>query len=226
MKITAREKAVRQAIIDHCLAMNATGLNQGTSGNISARYKDRMLITPSATAYEALKPAMIASMPIDGDYGNWDGPLKPSSEWRFHLDILRARPDAGAVVHVHSPFATALAINRRPIPACHYMIAAFGGNDIRCSGYARYGTQALSKEALKALKGRNGCLLANHGQIAVGATLDKAMWLAVELEAIARQYYLALQIGKPVILSDRAIRETQKGFSTYGLQDHDEQAVA
>lgn len=219
MKITAKETAIRQAIIDNCLEMNASGLNQGTSGNISVRHGKHMLITPSGTPYKAMRPEMIVSMPVDGEYGTWEGPLKPSTEWRFHLDILKARPDVGAVVHTHSTFATALAIARKPIPACHYMIAAFGGNDIRCAEYALYGTEALSTRVLKALQGRNGCLLANHGMIACGATLDKAMWLAVELETLAKQYSLALQIGDPVILTDLEIEETARGFSTYGLQD-------
>jgi L-fuculose-phosphate aldolase len=216
--MTRDERELRKAIIDKCRWMNASGLNQGTSGNISARYKDRMLITPSATRYEAMKPEMIASMPIEGEYGSWTGPLKPSTEWRFHLDIMRARPDAGSVVHTHSTYATALAIARKEIPACHYMVAAFGGNDIRCAGYARYGTAELSELALGALDGRKGCLLANHGMIAVGADLEKAMWLAVELETLARQYYLALTLGPPHILSDSAIAEVAKGFASYGLQ--------
>jgi L-fuculose-phosphate aldolase len=216
--MTREERQLREAIIAKCRWMNASGLNQGTSGNISARYKDKMLITPSATPYEAMKPEMIASMPIAGEYGSWTGPLKPSTEWRFHLDIMRARPDVGSVVHTHSTFATVLAIARKPIPACHYMIAAFGGSDIRCAGYALYGTAELSELALSALEGRNGCLLANHGMIAVGPDLDKAMWLAVELETLARQYYLALTLGAPHILSDQEIAETAKGFSTYGLQ--------
>jgi L-fuculose-phosphate aldolase len=177
-----------------------------------------MLITPSATPYEAMKPEMIASMPIEGEYGSWTGPLKPSTEWRFHLDIMRARSDAGSIVHTHSTYATVLAIARKAIPACHYMVAAFGGNDIRCAGYARYGTAELSELALKALDGRNGCLLANHGMIAVGADLDKAMWLAVELETLARQYYLALALGPPHILSDAAIADVAQGFASYGLQ--------
>jgi L-fuculose-phosphate aldolase len=152
------------------------------------------------------------------EYGSWTGPLQPSTEWRFHLDITRGRPDIGSVVHTHSTFATVLAIARKPIPACHYMMAAFGGNDIRCAGYARYGTKQLSELALAALEGRNGCLLANHGMIAVGANLDKALWLAVELETIARQYYLSLALGSPFILSGEEIAETARGFSTYGLQ--------
>jgi L-fuculose-phosphate aldolase len=215
--MTRDERELREAIIAKCRWMNASGLNQGTSGNVSARYDDRMLITPSATPYEAMTPEMIASMPLDGVDGAWTGPLRPSTEWRFHLDIMRARPDLGSVVHTHSTYATVLAIARKSIPACHYMVAAFGGNDIRCAGYARYGTKELSELALAALEGRSGCLLANHGMIAVGPNLDKAMWLAVELETIARQYYLSLALG-PHILSEEEIAETARGFSTYGLQ--------
>lgn len=215
--MTRQERQLREAIIAKCRWMNASGLNQGTSGNISARYQDRMLITPSAIPYDAMTPDIIASMSL-GEYGDWEGPLWPSTEWRFHLDIMRARADVGAVVHTHSTYATVLAIARKSIPACHYMIAAFGGTDIRCAGYARYGTKELSDLALAALDRRNGCLLANHGMIAVGANLDKAMWLAVELETIARQYYLSLALGAPHILGEAEIADTAKGFSTYGLQ--------
>ncbi len=213
------ERKLRQEIIDNCRRMNDSGLNQGTSGNISARFEERMLITPSGTPYEALEPGMIAAMPLHGDYGSWDGPLKPSTEWRFHLDILRSRPEVGAVVHAHPTFCTTLAIARKDIPACHYMMAAFGGPTVRCSRFEIYGTEALSVTALEALEGRKACLLANHGSIATGENLAKAMWLAVELETIARQYYYSLLIGGPVILSDEQIAETAKGFSTYGLQE-------
>lgn len=213
------ERALRQGIIHNCLWMNASGLNQGTSGNISARYGGRMLITPSATPYEALKPGMIASMPIEGEHGAWEGPLRPSTEWRFHLDIMRTRPDAGAIVHTHATYCTALAIARKPIPAVHYMMAAFGGTDIRCADYATYGTEALSKAVLRALEGRNACLLANHGMIAVGPTLEKAMWLAVELETLARQYFHTLLIGGPVLLSEAEIEDARRSFAGYGLQD-------
>ena len=130
------DKELRRSIVDHCIGMNASGLNQGTSGNISVRVGDNILITPSATPYQAMKPGDVAMMPLEGDYGAWEGPLEPSSEWRFHLDIMRARPDVGAILHAHSTFATILAIARKEIPACHYMIAAFGGNNIRCSGFA------------------------------------------------------------------------------------------
>ena len=148
--MTDTELQLREAIIAKCRWMNATGLNQGTSGNISARHGNTMLISPSATPYDAMTPDMIAAMPIEGDYGSWTGPLKP--------------------------------IARKEIPACHYMIAAFGGMNVRVADYARFGTKELSEHALKALENRTACLLANHGMIATGASLDKAMWLAVELE--------------------------------------------
>jgi L-fuculose-phosphate aldolase len=214
-----KERQLRQEIIDKCRWMNASGLNQGTSGNISARFGRRMLITPSATPYEDITVDMIASMPIKGGYGSWDGPLKPSTEWRFHLDIMKKRPEVGAIVHTHATFATVLAIARREIPACHYMIAAFGGNNVRCADYATYGTKELSANALKALEGRTACLLANHGLIATGPTLDKAMWTAVELETIAGQYYYSLTLGSPHILTDEQIEDARKGFATYGLQE-------
>ena len=200
--------------------MNRNGLNQGTSGNISVRHEGRMLITPTATSYEAMRPDMLASMPIDDSaVAVFDGPLRPSSEWRFHRDILRERPEIQAVVHAHPTFATTLSIGRLSIPACHYMIAAFGGNDVRCSDFAVYGTAALSTHALKALEGRTACLLANHGSIALGADLDKAMWRAVELETIARQYFYSLQLKDgPVILGDAEIEETLRSFGAYGLQ--------
>lgn len=210
------EDDARRAIIEACRGMNAAGLNQGTSGNISVRHGGVMLITPSATPYETMLPEMIAAMPLEGDYGAWSGPLKPSTEWRFHLDILRSRPDAGAVVHAHPPFCTTLAVARRAIPPCHYMIAAFGGTDVRCAPYALFGTAALSANTLAALEGRSACLLANHGMIACGPTLARAMWLAVELEALAQQYWQALLIGGPVLLSEAEVAEAAARFGSYG----------
>jgi L-fuculose-phosphate aldolase len=217
MAMSRPERRLRQAIIDQCRWMNASGLNQGTSGNISVRWRDGMLITPSATPYEAMTPEMIAFMPLDAAEGTWQGPLKPSTEWRFHRDIMRARADVGAVVHTHSTFATALALHRRAIPACHYMVAAFGGNTVRCADYATYGTQALSDHVLAALEGRNACLMANHGMLATGPDLAKAMWRAVELETLARQYVHALALGEPVILTDAEMAEVAAGFASYGL---------
>jgi len=224
--MTDTELHLREAIIAKCRWMNATGLNQGTSGNISARCGKTMLISPSAIPYDSLTPDMIATMPIDGEYGSWNGPLKPSTEWRFHLDIMKARPDVGGIVHTHATYSTVLAIARKEIPACHYMMAAFGGVNVRVSDYARFGTKELSDHALKALENRTACLLANHGMIATGASLDKAMWLAVELETIARQYYLTLAIGGPVLLSEADISETAAAFGSYGVQDPPAEAAA
>ena len=211
------ETKLRQAIVDQCRWMNATGLNQGTSGNISVRLGDTMLITPSAVPYDEMTAAMIAAMPLEGEYGTWDGPKKPSSEWRFHLDLMRARPEVGAIVHTHSTYATTLAIARKPSPAVHYMIAAFGGSDIRVADYATFGTPELSENVLKAMEGRKGCLMANHGMLTAGEDLGRAMWLAVELETLARQFVTALQVGGPVVLSDAEIAETAARFAEYGL---------
>jgi len=220
--MNSKEQALRQEIVERCLEMNAKGINQGTSGNISARYGDRMLISPSAVPYEEMRPEMIASMPLDGN-GEWDGPMKPSSEWRFHFALLRERSEADAIIHTHATYCTTLAIAHKSIPSCHYMIAAFGGNNVRCAGYARFGTDALSRLAVDAMKDRSACLLANHGMIVIGETLKKAMWRAVELETIARQYFLSLQIGG-VLLSDAAIDETIAGFAGYGQQPDDGKA--
>jgi L-fuculose-phosphate aldolase len=221
-KANKQEHELRTAIIAACKHMNAIGLNQGTSGNISVRFGDRMLITPSGVPYHEMAPEVLAAMPIEGAYGSWDGPLAPSTEWRFHLDITRARPEVGAIVHAHSTFATALAIARKDIPACHYMIAAAGGPTIRCASYATYGTKELSDNALQALEDRSACLLANHGMIATGPNLDKAMWLAVELETIARQYVVSLSIGGPVLLSNAEIARVKEGFKSYGPRGRDE----
>ncbi|KZM48658.1 class II aldolase/adducin family protein [Labrenzia sp. OB1] len=213
------ERALRQELIACCQEMNVNGLNQGTSGNISARFEDRMLISPSATPYDQLEPEMIASVDLNDLSGAWEGPLKPSTEWRFHHALLRERKDAEAVVHAHPTYCTTLAMARKEIPSCHYMIAAFGSTNVRCAGYATFGTEELSKLAIEAIQDRTACLLANHGMIAVGESLAKAMWRAVELETIARQYYLSLQIGGPVLLSQEAIADTLNSFSGYGLQD-------
>jgi L-fuculose-phosphate aldolase len=214
--VEERELVLRRGIVEACRRMNASGLNQGTSGNISARHGDAMLITPTGTPYDEMAPEDIARMPLEGEYGSWEGPLAPSSEWRFHLDIMRARPEVGAIVHCHPTYGTALAMCRKEIPAAHYMIAAAGGPSVRCGGYATYGTKELSEEALKALEGRTCCLLANHGTIATGADLGKAMWLAVELETLARQYYLTLCIGGPVLLPDAEIELVKERFRSYG----------
>ena len=213
------EASLRREVVRAARRMNELGINQGTSGNISIRCGDRMLITPSATPYEEMQPEDLASMPLEGERGAWSGPLPPSTEWRFHLDILRARPDAGAVVHTHAAYCTALSILRREIPAVHYMIAAFGGPTIRCASYAVFGTEELAVAALQALRDRQACLLANHGMIVVGPTLRRAMWLALELEALAKQYILSLQAGEPVILTDAEVEQASARFADYGLRE-------
>lgn len=206
----------RREIIAHCLKMNSSGLNQGTSGNLSVRWAEGMLVTPSGIAYEALQPEDIVYMTLDG---RCEHPLAPSSEWRFHRDIYVAKPEVGAVVHAHPTHCTALAIRGMEIPAVHYMIACAGGPSIRCAGYHTYGTAELSQAAIEALKDRTCCLLANHGMIATGANMAKAMWLAIEMETLARQYILSLQLGGPNILPDDEIARVVAKFRNYGLKE-------
>ena len=214
-----RDHDLRLKIVAHARALNRLGINQGTSGNVSARHGESMLITPSGTDYAAMRPESISLMPLAGADGEWSGPLRPSSEWRFHRDIMRARSDIGAIVHTHAPYATALAMLRKPIPAAHYMIAAFGGPTIRCTDYAPFGTQELSDLAVAGLDGRHGVLLGSHGMIATGATLEQALWRAVELEALAKMYHLALLVGTPAILSDAEVAHLVERFKSYGVLD-------
>ncbi|HNP34681.1 MAG TPA: class II aldolase/adducin family protein [Woeseiaceae bacterium] len=210
-----QQARLRDEVLTHALKLNSSGLNQGTSGNLSVRASDGFLITPSGVPYDELAAADIVYMSLDGD---WKHDLQPSSEWRFHRDILRAKPDVNAVVHAHPTWCTALAICGMDIPAIHYMIAVSGGNSIRCAGYETYGTEELSAAALKALEGRTACLLANHGMIATGPSLARAMWLAVEVETLARQYFNVLQLGKPNLLPDDEIERVLEKFKNYGLK--------
>ena len=218
MPPTPANAPLRREIIASCLKMNAMGINQGTSGNISARIRGGMLITPSAVPYDAMRPADIVFVREDGAREKRGDGKVPSTEWRFHLDILNSRPEFGAVVHTHSAHATALAIRGEAIPAVHYMIAAAGGPKIRCAKYATYGTPELSRNALSALKGMSACLLANHGVIAAGPTLAKALWLANEVEVLARQYAHSKLLGGPKILPDAEIRRVIEKFKDYGLK--------
>ena len=209
------EAELRRAVIATARSMNALGINQGASGNVSARVGGHMLITPSGVPYEALTPKAIAKLAFDGD-GGWTGPLKPSSEWRFHLDILRARPEAGAVVHTHAVHCAAFSMLREPLRATHYMIAMFGGPDVRCTSYAPYGTPELSALAVEGLRGRTAVLLGNHGMITIGRDLDEALSRAVELETLAKQTFIASQMGKPVLLSDEEVMRVVERFKGYG----------
>lgn len=207
----------RLALIAAAQHMAASGLSPGTSGNLSLRTDSGILITPSAIPYESLTPDMLPLLKPHRAYGDFDGPFRPSSEWRFHLDIYLACPEIGAIVHHHAPYTTALAIAGREIPACHYMIARFGGAPIRCAPYALFGTADLSAHVLHALDGRSACLMANHGGLATAATIQAALSAATELEALARHYWLALGAGGPVLLSDSQIAEAIAQFATaYG----------
>lgn len=208
---------LRQAIIDACIDMNRRGINQGTSGNISARAGSRMIITPSGIPYDRMTPEMLVSLPLDGK-GDPEGPFPPSTEWQFHLALLNARPDMHAVVHAHPVHCTALSINREEIPACHYMIALFGGNSVPLAGYALFGSEELANEVAGAMKDRNGCLMANHGAVVVGETLEKGLWRLEELEVLARAYILSRTIGKPHILSDAEIGEVMGAVKNYGMK--------
>lgn len=211
--LTKSEREKRQSIIDACLRMNALGINQGTSGNISLRHDAGMLITPTSVPYETMQPEEIVFMGLDGSV---DAGQRPSSEWRFHLDILKARHEINAVVHAHPTYATTLAIMGLEIPPVHYMVAAAGGDTIRCAPYATFGTEELSRHAVSALEDRLACLLAHHGMIAIGPSLAKAMWLAVEVETLARQYHGALQIGTPPVLSKAEIENVRGRMAGYG----------
>lgn len=179
--------------------MNDSGINVGTTGNLSLRVDQGMLITPSRIPYADLQPVDIVPVTMDG---SWPATQTPSSEWRFHRDIYLQRPDAQAIVHAHPVYCSALASLHRPIPAFHYMVAAAGGKDIRCCGYATYGTQELSDRVLEALQDRKACLMANHGLVCLETSLPRALALAIEVENLARTYCQALQIGEPVILDD------------------------
>jgi len=211
------ELELRQQIIATALKMNELRVNRGRSGNVSARSGDGFLVTPSGLPYEETRPEDIAAVTLGGDAS---GPRQPSSEWRFHRDIYAARHDVGAIVHTHSTFATTLACLGRGIPAFHYMVAVAGGKDIRCADYATFGTQALSDRALAALESRNACLLANHGMIAVGGSLAAALALAVEVEALAEQYWRTLQTGTPNLLSDAEMDVVLEKFRSYAKPEN------
>jgi L-fuculose-phosphate aldolase len=209
------EAWLRQEVIDTACAMSAEGLSPGTSGNVSARWRNGMLITPTGMPYAGLIPEDIVFV---DESGASEGPRKPSSEWRFHLAAYDARKDAGAIVHAHSRYATALACDRKPIPAFHYMVAVAGGSDIPLAGYATFGSTELADEVARALKDRKACLMANHGQIAWGTDLGNALALACEVETLAAQYVAALQIGAPHILSGEDMADVLRKFESYGQQ--------
>ena len=210
---------LREKLIDTVRHMAVAGLNKGTAGNLSVRADEGsesgFLITPTGMVYASLKPEDIVFMRLDGTHS---GPRKPSSEWRFHRDLYAARPEAGAVLHAHSPFAVSLACHRRDIPPFHYMIARFGGATLRCASYATFGTQALSDAVLAAMEGRNACLLANHGMLAFGQNLGQALDLGIELETLCEHYWRARQLGEPVLLDAAEMARVLEKFGSYGQQ--------
>jgi L-fuculose-phosphate aldolase len=210
----ATEAAARQAVIDTARAMSRCGLSPGRSGNVSCRWNAGMLITPSGLAYDAIRPQDIAFVGPDG--ASPPGSRKPSSEWRFHLSAYRARPDMHAVVHAHSLHAVVLACAHRSIPAFHYMVAVAGGTDIPCVPYATFGTEELAAHVASGLAHRNACLMANHGQIAIGTTLEAALELAAEVEVLAEQYYKVLTLGEAHVLSDAEMAKVLERFKSYG----------
>ncbi|MDX7952897.1 class II aldolase/adducin family protein [Lichenihabitans sp. Uapishka_5] len=193
------DDATRREMVDTGRRMNASGINQGTAGNISIRNPAGFLITPTSLPYDQMQPADLVQMSFDGSYA---GQRRPSSEWRFHRDILASRPDIDVVLHCHSVYATTLAVHHKTIPSFHYMTGVAGGTTIRCAKYATFGTQALSDNAIEALQDRLACLLGQHGQISLGKTLASALALGIEVETISRLYVQALTLGEPPILSD------------------------
>ncbi len=203
---------LREQLIETAVAMNANGINRGTSGNLSVRIDGGFLITPAAMNYSELVPGDMVAMNLEGE---WEDSVKPSSEWRFHRDIYRQRADARAIVHVHPVFCATLACLGKPIPAFHYMVAVAGGRDIRCAAYATFGTQELSDHVLAALTDRKACLMANHGLLCLEHDLPRALALAIEIEQLAQVYHQCLAVGEPVILDDEEMARVLEKFKHY-----------
>jgi L-fuculose-phosphate aldolase len=211
------QSRAQREVVEALRTLSRTGLTHGTSGNVSQRRDEQhFFISPTGMPYDLLEPEDVPLMDLNG---RWYGRRQPSSEWRFHRDILARRPDAGAIVHTHSRYATALACHGRGIPAFHYMVAVAGSIDIRCAPYCTFGSQELSDAALASLEGRRACLLANHGLIAIGATLGSALALAAEVENLAAQYCAALAIGPPHVLDEIEMQRVVEKFRTYGQQN-------
>lgn len=212
-KQNVSDMPLRHKMVQVSRQLVASGLNRGTSGNLGARCDEGFLVTPSGLSSDEMTPDSLVHMEFSGKV---TGAGNPSSEWRFHRDILASRADIGVVIHTHSMFATTLACLQRDIPPFHYMIAVAGGDSIRCAPYALFGSQELSDAALRSLEGRKACLLANHGMIALGRDFDDALAVAVEVETLCEQYYRALQVGEPHILSNEQMHEVLEKFKGYG----------
>ena len=209
--------ALREAVIGTARAMNASGINVNKSGNVSVRCarggRPGFLLTPSGVPYARLEADDVVFV---DEAGRPQGRREPSSEWRFHAAIFAARREFAAIVHTHSACATALACQGLSIPAFHYMVAVAGGHDIRCADYATFGTQALADHAVVALQDRKACLLAHHGVIACGGSLDAALALAIEVENLARTYLAVRALGEPRLLEAEEMDRVLERFRTYG----------
>lgn len=213
-KRSATDQAAREDVIVTARAMSARGLSPGRSGNVSCRWGEGMLITPSGMAYDTIKPADVVAVAADGAIA--EGARKPSSEWRFHRAAYQQRPDMRAIVHTHSMHATVLACAHKSIPAFHYMVAAAGGRDIPLVPYATFGTEELSRHVAMGLRDRNACLMANHGMIAIAPSLAAALELATDVEVLAEQYWKVLQLGKAHVLADDEMDRVIERFKGYG----------
>lgn len=218
--MSEREDALRVEVASVAARLERLGLTTGTSGNVSVRARDAtydgMLITPSAVPYAALGPHDVVRMGLEGVVHSAPTGRLPSTEWRMHAGIFRRRDDVEAIVHAHPPWATALSCLRRDIPAFHYMVAVAGGATIRCADYATFGTEELAEAAVEALGARRACLLANHGIVACGASVEAALDLALEVEALAGQYLRAAAVGEPVLLSAEEMERVLERFASYG----------
>ena len=217
MSIFESEQQARQAVVDTQRELVSAGLTSGASGNVSTRWQDIMLVTPTGVSANALSTDAIVAMELDGRV--LPDQLIPSSEWRMHADVYAAKPNVHAVVHCHSAYATILACAHKTIPAQHYMIAALGCSEVPLAAYETFGTAALSKAAVRALDSSKACLLANHGQLATGATLEEALKLAALVEELAHWHWGALAIGGPVVLNQQQMDEVFHAFEHYGQQD-------
>jgi L-fuculose-phosphate aldolase len=209
------ETAIRRAIVEVYDELARRGMNFSSAGNVSVRCGDGMLVTPTGCTEETLKPSHIVATGFDGAHA---GKYLPSSEWAMHAEVYRRVPSTGAVIHTHADNCVALAALRKPIPAFHYMIHGFGGDDVPCVGYHAFGTPELARAAAKAMETRTGCLLANHGMLTRGATLRAAFEAAVRLETLARQYRLALSAGEPVVLNPAEMARVAERYVEYGRQ--------
>lgn len=213
--MTEKPANPRHDLVEAARHVEARGLNSGTAGNISVRHGRGMLITPTGIPASVLRPEEMVEMDLDG---GWDGAFRPSSEWAMHALIYKAFEDAAAIVHAHPDHCVALSCLREALPPFHYMIASFGGGDVPCADYAPFGSAALGDAAVRALEGRNACLLANHGMIAFGPDLWATVARAEKLEMLARQYMLARSVGTPVLLSTGELAEVRQRYKTYGQQ--------